>query len=181
MTAGAGRGRVGGGADRRHPGGSRRRYRRRARQDRLADGRPRFRTAPVDYKREGRRRGAGSSLPRRYRFRRLRTSVGRSWTRSMSAMNIGGRVAVCGLISNYNDEGPIPGPKDFGRMLMKRADRQRFHRHRSFPSRARRLGPISDAGSPRGVCSGRITSSTGWRTLPTLWACCSPAPMTASW
>lgn len=35
-------------------------------------------------------------------------------------LNTGGRVAVCGLISNYNDEGPIPGPKDFGRMLMKR-------------------------------------------------------------
>lgn len=35
-------------------------------------------------------------------------------------LNTGGRMAVCGLISNYNDEGPIPGPKDFGRMLMQR-------------------------------------------------------------
>ena len=31
-----------------------------------------------------------------------------------------GRMAVCGLISAYNKEGPIPGPTDFGRILMNR-------------------------------------------------------------
>lgn len=31
-----------------------------------------------------------------------------------------GRMTVCGLISAYNDEGPIAGPTDFSRVLMKR-------------------------------------------------------------
>lgn len=31
-----------------------------------------------------------------------------------------GRMALCGLISSYNDEGPIAGPTDFGRILMNR-------------------------------------------------------------
>lgn len=35
-------------------------------------------------------------------------------------MNVHGRMALCGLISSYNDEGPMPGPADFGRLLMKR-------------------------------------------------------------
>lgn len=35
-------------------------------------------------------------------------------------MNTFGRVALCGMISTYNHEGPIPGPRDFGRVLMRR-------------------------------------------------------------
>ncbi|WP_321884694.1 NADP-dependent oxidoreductase [Paraburkholderia bannensis] len=35
-------------------------------------------------------------------------------------LNRGGRMAVCGLISGYNDEAPLPGPTDFGRVLMNR-------------------------------------------------------------
>lgn len=31
-----------------------------------------------------------------------------------------GRMAVCGLIASYNEAGPIPGPRDFGRILMRR-------------------------------------------------------------
>lgn len=27
---------------------------------------------------------------------------------------------LCGLISSYNDEGPVPGPTDFSRILMQR-------------------------------------------------------------
>ena len=30
------------------------------------------------------------------------------------------RVVVCGLISTYNRTGPMPGPTDFGRVLMRR-------------------------------------------------------------
>jgi NADPH-dependent curcumin reductase CurA len=37
-----------------------------------------------------------------------------------SRLRINGRMSLCGMISNYNDEGPLPGPKDFGRILMKR-------------------------------------------------------------
>ena len=37
-----------------------------------------------------------------------------------SRMNNYGRAAVCGLISTYNQEGPVKGPTDFGRVLMHR-------------------------------------------------------------
>jgi NADPH-dependent curcumin reductase len=35
-----------------------------------------------------------------------------------SRMNDFGRMALCGMISTYNTEGPVPGPTDFGRILM---------------------------------------------------------------
>ncbi len=35
-------------------------------------------------------------------------------------LNQDGRMALCGMISGYNDERPMPGPTDFGRILMKR-------------------------------------------------------------
>lgn len=35
-------------------------------------------------------------------------------------LNTYGRMALCGMISSYNDEGPLPGPTDFGRILMRR-------------------------------------------------------------
>ena len=35
-------------------------------------------------------------------------------------LNLNGRMALCGMISQYNDEGPMRGPSDFGRVLMKR-------------------------------------------------------------
>ncbi|WP_176593650.1 NADP-dependent oxidoreductase [Sphingobium sp. EM0848] len=37
-----------------------------------------------------------------------------------SRLNRNGRMILCGLISAYNDEGPVPGPADFGRILMQR-------------------------------------------------------------
>ena len=37
-----------------------------------------------------------------------------------SRMNLNGRMALCGFISSYNDEGPVAGPTDFGRILMQR-------------------------------------------------------------
>jgi NADPH-dependent curcumin reductase CurA len=38
----------------------------------------------------------------------------------LARMNNFGRVALCGMISTYNIDGPIPGPKDFARVLMRR-------------------------------------------------------------
>ncbi|HWF01809.1 MAG TPA: NADP-dependent oxidoreductase [Caulobacteraceae bacterium] len=38
----------------------------------------------------------------------------------ISRMNNFGRVALCGMISTYNQDGPAPGPTDFGRVLMHR-------------------------------------------------------------
>jgi NADPH-dependent curcumin reductase CurA len=35
-------------------------------------------------------------------------------------MNNFGRVVLCGMISTYNATGPVPGPADFARVLMRR-------------------------------------------------------------
>lgn len=43
-----------------------------------------------------------------------------------SRMNVNGRMALCGLISSYNSDGPMAGPKDFGRVLMQRLTIQGF-------------------------------------------------------
>ncbi|OBF78436.1 NADP-dependent oxidoreductase [Mycobacterium sp. 852002-51613_SCH5001154] len=41
-------------------------------------------------------------------------------------LNIGARVALCGLISGYNAEDPPPGPRAFGNLLIQRATLQGF-------------------------------------------------------
>ena len=38
----------------------------------------------------------------------------------VARMNNFGRMALCGMISTYNTDGPVPGPVDFGRVLMRR-------------------------------------------------------------
>lgn len=37
-----------------------------------------------------------------------------------SRLNLNGRLSLCGMISRYNNEEVMPGPRDFGRVLMKR-------------------------------------------------------------
>lgn len=39
---------------------------------------------------------------------------------TFTRLNTYGRMALCGMISGYNDEGPLSGPTDFGRVLMRR-------------------------------------------------------------
>jgi len=41
-------------------------------------------------------------------------------------LNVGARVALCGLISGYNDADPPPGPRAFGNLLIQRATLQGF-------------------------------------------------------
>ena len=41
-------------------------------------------------------------------------------------LNIGARVALCGLISGYNEADPPPGPRAFGNLLIQRATLQGF-------------------------------------------------------
>ena len=38
----------------------------------------------------------------------------------LARMKIGGRIALCGLISTYNEPGPVPAPYNFAQILMKR-------------------------------------------------------------
>ena len=47
------------------------------------------------------------------------------------------RVALCGLVSAYNDPEPPPGPRSFGSLLVQRLRLQGVHRARSVrPPRA---------------------------------------------
>jgi hypothetical protein len=43
-----------------------------------------------------------------------------------SRMNDFGRMALCGMISTYNNDGPVPGPADFSRILMHKLSIQGF-------------------------------------------------------
>lgn len=49
-----------------------------------------------------------------------RTSAASSWTRSSPGSTFA-RVALCGLISGYNEADPPPGPRAFGNLLIQRA------------------------------------------------------------
>ncbi|CAJ1498319.1 NADP-dependent oxidoreductase [[Mycobacterium] kokjensenii] len=55
-------------------------------------------------------------------------------------INIGARIALCGMISGYNEADPPPGPRAFGNLLIQRATLQGFiildHFHRVAESSA---------------------------------------------
>ena len=63
----------------------------------------------------------------------------------MSRMNNFGRMALCGMISTYNQEGPVAGPTDFARILMHRLMIKGFiiidYLHRAAEAYAE-LGPL---------------------------------------
>lgn len=44
----------------------------------------------------------------------------------LKRLNLFARIPLCGLISTYNSEGPVPGPSEFAQILMKRAKIQGF-------------------------------------------------------
>src|SRR5262245_20539030 len=62
-------------------------------------------------------------------------------------LNIRARVALCGLISGYNDADPPPGPRAFGNLLIQRATLQGFivldHFHRAPEAISEIAGLIS--------------------------------------
>ncbi len=45
---------------------------------------------------------------------------------SLALINLNARIALCGLIAQYNAAGPVPGPRMFHNILMKRARVQGF-------------------------------------------------------
>ena len=57
-------------------------------------------------------------------------------------MNTFGRMPLCGLISGYNREGPELGPKDFGRVLMRRLTIKGFIIIDYFPRAAEGLAAL---------------------------------------
>lgn len=52
---------------------------------------------------------------------------------SLAQINIGARVALCGLISQYNATAPVPGPYYFGNLIVKRARIEGFLVSDYFP------------------------------------------------
>ena len=66
-----------------------------------------------------------------------------------SRMNTFGRMSLCGMISTYNQEGPPAGPRDFGRILMRRLMIKGFiiidYLHRAGEAFAE-LGPLVASG-----------------------------------
>jgi NADPH-dependent curcumin reductase CurA len=81
-------------------------------------------------------------------------------------LNIGARVALCGLISGYNEADPPPGPRAFGNLLIQRATVQGFivldHLGRSAEAAAEIAGLIA-AGTLRPL----ETIVEGFEQLPT--------------
>ncbi|MDB5482425.1 MAG: NADP-dependent oxidoreductase [Caulobacteraceae bacterium] len=66
-----------------------------------------------------------------------------------SRLNTFGRMSLCGMISTYNQDPPIAGPRDFGRILMRRLMIKGFiiidYLHRA-PEAFAELGPLVASG-----------------------------------
>jgi hypothetical protein len=60
---------------------------------------------------------------------------------ALSNMALFGRVAVCGLITNYIAQGPVPGPYRFDQVLMKRLRIEGFFSP-DFYAREHEINPI---------------------------------------
>ncbi|WP_118915248.1 NADP-dependent oxidoreductase [Mycobacterium shigaense] len=81
-------------------------------------------------------------------------------------LNIGARVALCGLISGYNEADPPPGPRAFGNLLIQRATLQGFivldHLGRAAEANREIAGLIAD-----GKLTPLETVVEGFEQLPT--------------
>ncbi len=84
----------------------------------------------------------------------------------LERINVGARVAVCGLISRYNAAGPVPGPFHFANILLKRARVQGFiirDYFPRFPEAAAKMVPWLKEGKLKY----RVDISEGLRSAPT--------------
>lgn len=81
-------------------------------------------------------------------------------------LNIGARVALCGLISGYNEADPPPGPRAFGNLLIQRATVQGFIVLDHLSRSAEAAGEIAAL-----ITAGKLTSLEtvveGFEQLPT--------------
>ena len=114
--------------------------------------------AAVDYKADDWREQL-RPRPRTGSTSTSRTSAARSWKPCSRRLNIRARVALCGLISGYNETEPPPGPRAFGRLLTMRVRLQGFIilDYWTGSPRARRPGSgWPRAGSRPGDCRRRV-------------------------
>ncbi|MBY6027885.1 NADP-dependent oxidoreductase [Halomonas sp. DP8Y7-1] len=68
---------------------------------------------------------------------------------ALNNLNVGARIAVCGMISRYNDEGPAPGPANLAMILIRRASMQGFivfEHWDNYPAFLAEVGPQVAAG-----------------------------------
>lgn len=95
-------------------------------------------------------------------------------------LNIGARVALCGLISGYNAEDPPPGPRAFGNLLIQRATVQGFIVLDHFGRAPEALSEIAGL-----IEAGKLTPLEtvveGSSSCPRRSTCCSTARTSASW
>ena len=98
----------------------------------------------------------------------------------VSRMNLFSRMALCGMISTYNLEGPVPGPADFARVLMRRILIKGFIIIDYLPRAAEAFAQLVALGRVRSRSSGRLTWWTAWKTPRTPCNGSSPANTTAS-
>jgi NADPH-dependent curcumin reductase CurA len=81
-------------------------------------------------------------------------------------INLRARIALCGLISGYNDAGPPPGPRAFGNLLVQRATLQGFIILDHFDRQAEAVAELS-----QWVSEGKLTPLEtvveGFEQLPT--------------
>lgn len=84
---------------------------------------------------------------------------------ALGNMAVYGRVAVCGLITNYVAQGPVPGPYRFDQVLMKRLRIEGFFSP-DFYTREAELSPILAGWHDQGLLKLPFEVSHGLETTP---------------
>jgi len=68
---------------------------------------------------------------------------------ALNSLRVGARIAVCGMISRYNDEGPTAGPPNLAMILIRRARMQGFivfEHWDNYPTFLSEVGPLVAGG-----------------------------------
>ncbi len=83
----------------------------------------------------------------------------------LNNLNLKARIVLCGMIADYNTEGPIRWPVANNNILMKRARVRRLHHPRLFPAAQRNsIADMMNRGWPKGKAGEiRRTCGEGYR------------------